>query len=43
MLGTAEITQKHDRVVVTATIDRSLFSETAAEQNVPPDGSGAGK
>jgi hypothetical protein len=43
MLGTAEITQKHDRVVVTATIDRSLFSETAAEQNVPPDGSSAVK
>jgi hypothetical protein len=43
MLGTAEITQKHDRVVVTATVERSLFSETAAEQNVPPDGSSAVK
>jgi hypothetical protein len=43
LLGTAEVTQKHDRVVVTATIDRSLFSETAAEQNVPPDGSSAVK
>jgi hypothetical protein len=43
LLSTAEITQKRNRVVVTATVERSLFSETAAEQNVQPQGSGAGK
>ena len=30
LLKTAEITRKHDRVVVTASVDRSLFSEAAA-------------
>ena len=43
LLKTAEITQKHDRVVVTASVSRSLFSEAAASQNSPPDGSGASK
>src|ERR1035438_4078129 len=36
LLRSAEITQKHERVVVTASVDRSLFSEAAAS-------SGAGK
>jgi hypothetical protein len=41
LLKTAEVTQKHDRVLVTATVERSLFSETSEGQNVPPGGSSA--
>jgi hypothetical protein len=41
LLKTAEVTQKRDRVVVTATVDHSLFSEPEADQNVPPQSSGA--
>jgi hypothetical protein len=41
LLSTAEVTQKRNRVVVTATVERSLFSEPAEEQNIPPDGSSA--
>jgi len=37
LLKTAEITQKHNRVVVTAKIERSLFSTPAAGENSPSD------
>ena len=36
LLKTAEITQKHDRVVVTATLSPSLFSGPAENKNSPP-------
>jgi hypothetical protein len=43
LLKTAEVTQKRNRVVVTATVDRSLFSAVEADRNAPPDSpSGAG-
>jgi hypothetical protein len=43
LLKTAEITRKHDRVVVTASVSRSLFSEAAGGESAPPVGSGASK
>jgi hypothetical protein len=39
LLKTAEVTQKHNRVVVTATVSRSLFSDSAGGENSPPDSS----
>jgi hypothetical protein len=39
LLKTAEVTQKRDRVIVTATVDRSLFSATATDHNTSPDSS----
>jgi hypothetical protein len=36
LLGTAEITQKRDRVVLTATVDRSLFGGATAGEAIPP-------
>jgi hypothetical protein len=36
ILKTAEVTQKHNRVVVTASFSPSLVSEMASEQNSPP-------
>jgi hypothetical protein len=36
ILKTAEVTQKHNRVVVTASFSPSLVSEIASEQNSPP-------
>jgi hypothetical protein len=41
LLGTSEVSQKRNRVVFTATVERSLFSEPA--EGLPPQGSGAGK
>jgi hypothetical protein len=35
LLKTAVVSQKHDRVVVTATVGRSFFS-AAASENAPP-------
>jgi hypothetical protein len=46
LLKTAEITQKRDRVVITATLSPSLFSGPAGNENSPPDvstGSGAAR
>jgi hypothetical protein len=43
LVKTVEVTQKRSRVVVTATLERSLFSEPAADQNVPSQGFGANK
>jgi hypothetical protein len=45
LLKTAEVTQKHDRVVVTATLARSFFSEVAggSSQSVAPPSPGASK
>jgi len=37
VLKNAEISQKHNWVVVTATLDHSLFSAPAADQNTPPE------
>jgi hypothetical protein len=37
LLKTAEVTQKRNWVVVTATLDHSLFSASAADQNAPPE------
>ncbi|MGD0547172.1 MAG: hypothetical protein ABR991_05015, partial [Terracidiphilus sp.] len=37
LLKTAEVTQKHDRVLVTATVDHSLFSNLAANAKSPAD------
>jgi hypothetical protein len=43
LLKTAEITQKRDRVVITATLSPALFSGPAGNENSPPDASaGAG-
>src|SRR5271157_3550631 len=45
-LRTAEITQKRDRVVITATLSPALFSGPAGSDNTPPEastGSGAAK
>ncbi|MGA7832683.1 MAG: hypothetical protein WCA21_17130 [Terracidiphilus sp.] len=39
LLTTAEVTRKRDRVIVTATLDRSLFSGIAASVNAPIDSS----
>ncbi len=39
LLKTAEITQKRERVVVTASVDRSLFSGLLAAQKGPADSS----
>lgn len=39
LLKTAEVKQERDRVVVTATLDRSLFSEPAESPIVPADSS----
>jgi hypothetical protein len=39
LLKTAEITRKRNRVVVTATVSRSLFSGPAASDNTPSNGS----
>jgi hypothetical protein len=39
LLRTAEITQKHDRVVVTATLSPSVFSGSGASENSAPDAS----
>ena len=39
LLKTAEITQKRERVVVTASVDRSLFSGLGAAQKGPADSS----
>ena len=36
LLKTAVVSQKRDRVVVTATLGRSLFSAAAASENAPP-------
>jgi hypothetical protein len=36
LLKTAEVTQKHDRVVVTATLEHSFFSEATAGGNPQP-------
>jgi exonuclease VII large subunit len=36
LLKTAAVSQKHDRVVVTATVGRSLFSDAAAGENALP-------
>jgi hypothetical protein len=36
ILKTAEVTQKHNRVVVTASFSPSLVGEMASEQNSPP-------
>jgi hypothetical protein len=36
VLKTAEVTQKHDRVVITATLSPSLFADTAADQDSTP-------
>jgi len=36
LLRTAEITQKHDRVIVTATLSPSLFSGKDERENLPP-------
>jgi hypothetical protein len=46
LLKTAEITQKHDRVVVTATLSPALFNASYGRENSPqesPSGSGASK
>jgi hypothetical protein len=46
LLKTAEITQKRDRVVITATLSPALFSGPARSDNTPPEastGSGAAK
>ena len=46
LLKTAEITQKRDRVVITATLSPALFSGPAGSQNTSPDvsaGSGAAR
>jgi hypothetical protein len=43
LLKTAEITQKRDRVVITATLSPSLFSGTAGSPNDSSSGSGASK
>ena len=46
LLKTAEVKQEHDRVVVTASLDRELFAATAASPRNPADsssGSGASK
>ncbi len=39
LLKTAEITQKHDRVMITATLSPSLFSGHAESENSPPEAS----
>jgi hypothetical protein len=39
LLKTAEVTQKRNRVVVTATLERSLFSAPAGGENSSPDAS----
>ena len=39
LLKTAEITQKHDRVMITATLSPSLFSGSAGSKNSLPDAS----
>jgi hypothetical protein len=39
LLRTAEITQKRDRVVITATLSPSLFSSTGASPKTPDDSS----
>jgi len=36
VLKTAEVTQKHDRVVITATLSPSLFADTAQDQDSTP-------
>jgi hypothetical protein len=46
LLKTAEINQKRERVVITATLSPALFSSQAGSENSPPkasDGSGAAK
>ena len=46
LLKTAEITQKRDRVVITATLSPALFSGTAGNENTPPNvpaGAGAAR
>jgi hypothetical protein len=46
LLKTAEITQKRDRVVITATLSPALFSGQAGNENSPPDvpaGTGAAR
>ena len=37
LLKTAEITQKHDRVVITASIDRAFFNDLASSPKIPAD------
>jgi hypothetical protein len=39
LLKTAQVTQKRERVVVTASVDRSLFSGLGAAQKEPADSS----
>ena len=36
LLKTAEVTQKHNRVVVTATVERTFFSTAATSDSAPP-------
>jgi hypothetical protein len=43
LLKTAEVTQKRNRVVVTATVDRSLFSAADSGEHAAPADAGAGR